>query len=111
MHSEKNSATKEETVLIENRSSHQRYSMKKDVLKNFTKFTGRSATLLKRRLWQRCFPNNFANDGCKNLQRFIFKLLKPFCLSSERGFKIFSNYKKLATKLTFPGKCFINKSL
>ena len=33
MHSEKNSATKEETVLIENRSSHQRYSMKKDFLK------------------------------------------------------------------------------
>ena len=26
-------------------------------------------------------------------------------------FKRFSNYKKLATKPTFPGKCFINKSL
>ena len=26
-------------------------------------------------------------DGCKNLQRFSFKLLKPFCLSSEQGFK------------------------
>ena len=25
-------------------------------------------------------------DGCKNLQRFIFKLLKPFFLSSEQGF-------------------------
>ena len=24
-------------------------------------------------------------DGCKNLQRFSFKLLKPFCLSSEQG--------------------------
>ena len=34
--------------------------MKKDVLKNFTKFTGRAATLLKR-LWHRCFPKNFAN--------------------------------------------------
>ena len=26
-------------------------------------------------------------DGCKSLQRFSFKLLKPFCLSSEQGFK------------------------
>ena len=50
-------------------------------------------------------------DGCKNLQRFSFKLLKPFCLSSEQGFKAFSNYKKLTTKPTFPGKCFIKKSL
>ena len=25
-------------------------------------------------------------DGCKKLQRFSFKLLKPFCLSSEQGF-------------------------
>ena len=57
----KNSKAKEETVSIENRSSHQRCSMKKDVLKNFTKFTGRPATLLKKRLWHRCFPKNFAN--------------------------------------------------
>ena len=35
--------------------------MKKDVLKNFIKFTGRPATLLKERLWHRCFPKNFAN--------------------------------------------------
>ena len=26
-------------------------------------------------------------DSCKNLQRFSFKLLKPFCLSSEQRFK------------------------
>ena len=50
-------------------------------------------------------------DGCKNLQRFSFKLLKPFCLSSEQGFKVFSNYKKTRIKATFPGKSFINKSL
>ena len=35
--------------------------MKKDVLKNFTKFTGRPVTLLKTGLWHRCFPKNFAN--------------------------------------------------
>ena len=57
------------------RSSHRRCSMKKGVLKNFTKFTGkhlcqslffnkvaglRSTSLLKKRLWYRCFPVNFA---------------------------------------------------
>ena len=33
--------------------------MKKDVLKNFTKMTGKPATLLKKRPWHRCFPENF----------------------------------------------------
>ena len=56
------------------RSNHSRCSVKKGVLKNFSKSTGkhlcqslfnkvaglRSATLLKRRLWHRCFPVNFA---------------------------------------------------
>ena len=56
------------------RSSHQRCFIKIDVLKNFTKFTGkhlcqsffvnkvtglRPATLLRKRLWYRCFPANF----------------------------------------------------
>ena len=56
-------------------SKHQSCSMKKGVLRNFTKFTGkqlcqslffdkvaglRAATLLKKRLWHRCFPLNFA---------------------------------------------------
>ena len=57
-----------------NRSSHRRYSIRKGVLRNFGKFTGkhlcqslfvnkvvgRPATLLKKRLWHRCFPMNFA---------------------------------------------------
>ena len=56
------------------RSSHQRCSIKKCVLENFSKFTGkhlchslffnkvaclRSATLLKARLWHSCFHVNF----------------------------------------------------
>ena len=56
------------------RSSHRSCSVKKGVLKNFAKFTGkhlcqciffikvaglRPATLLKMRLWHRCFPVNF----------------------------------------------------
>ena len=57
------------------RSSHRRCSVRKGILKNFAKFTGkhlcqslffnkvtglRPATLLKKRLWHRCFPVNFA---------------------------------------------------
>ena len=56
------------------RNSHQRCFMKKGVLRNFKKFTGKRlcqslflnkvaglkpATLLKKRLWHRCFPVNF----------------------------------------------------
>ena len=50
------------------RSSHQRYSMKKGVLRNFTKFAGKHlcqspffdkvADLRPARLWHRCFPVN-----------------------------------------------------
>ena len=63
--------TKQQTTT---RSSQQRCSMKKSVLGNSTKFTRkhlyqslfvnkvaglRPATLLKKRLWHRCFPLNF----------------------------------------------------
>ena len=37
----------------------QRCSVEKGVLRNFTKFTGKVTTLLKKRLWHRCFPVNF----------------------------------------------------
>ena len=42
----------------------QRRSIRKDFLRNFAKFTERHlcqrrATLLKKRLWHRCFPANF----------------------------------------------------
>ena len=51
-------------LLTKRRSSHQRYSLKKAVLRNFAKiFTRvwglRPATLLKKRLWHRCFPVSF----------------------------------------------------
>ena len=35
-------------------------------------------------------------DGCKNLQRFCFKLFKPFCLSSEQGLN--GNYIEYESK-------------
>ena len=58
-----------------NLRSHRRCSVKKGVLRNFAKLTGkhlwqnlffnkvaalRPATLLKKKLWHRCFPKNFA---------------------------------------------------
>ena len=55
------------------RSSHRRCSLRKGDLRNFVKFTGkhlcrsvlfnkglRPATLSKKKLWDRCFPMNFA---------------------------------------------------
>ena len=65
----------EKSVAIAFKSSRHRCSMKKCVLRNFTKFTRkhlcqslffnkaagvRLATFSKKRLWQRCFPVNFA---------------------------------------------------
>ena len=51
------------------RSSHPEVFCKKGALKNFTKFTAKNtfarvsflASLLKKILWKRCFPVNFAN--------------------------------------------------
>ena len=58
-----------------NRRSHRRCSVRNGILRKLAKFTGkhlcqslffnkvsglRSLTLLKRRLWHRCFPMNFA---------------------------------------------------
>ena len=57
------------------RRSHQRCSLREDVLRNLSKFTGkhlcqsllfnkvaslRPSTLSKNKLWHRCFPMNFA---------------------------------------------------
>ena len=73
-------------IQIAIRSSHQRCSLTKGVLKNFAKFRGKHlcqvlffikvaspTTLLKKRLWHRCFPVNFA------------KLLRiPFSVNTSR---------------------------
>ena len=63
------------TIQMTIRSSHQRCSVKKGVFRNFAKFTGKHLcqvlpfnkvaspepeTLLKKRIWHRCFPLNFA---------------------------------------------------
>ena len=79
------------------RSSHQRCSIKKGVLRNFTKFTGKHlcqslffnktfSTLLKKRLWHRCFPVSFLKflrtPLLQNTSgRLLLKLITVFNLS------------------------------
>ena len=98
-----------------NRSSHQRCSMKKSVLRNFAKFTTkhlcqslyfnkvaplRSATLLKKRLWHSCFPVNFTKFLRTTSLRNIFFLdncswIKGFynsSLGNEVDFKDIMNF-------------------
>ena len=89
------------------RSSHQMCSVTKGVPRNFAKFTGkhlcqslffnkvaglRPAILLKKRLWHRCFPVNFAKflrtpflqNTSGRLLLFIFlECLAPFCSKCE----------------------------
>ena len=88
------------------RSSHRRCSVKKGVLRNSTKFTGkqlchslffnkvaalRPATLLKKILWHRCFPVNFA------------KFPRTTFLKNTSGWLLCFNTLKYST---FPGKTF-----
>ena len=100
------------------RSSHQRCSIKKGVLRNFTEFTAKhlcqslffnkvagrmSATLLKKRLWHRCFPVNFVKflrtPFLQNtFGRLLFKLTHFRSIRSHMFFKIgvlknFANYR------------------
>ena len=82
---------------ISSRSSHRICSVRKVVLRNFAKFIGkhlfqslffnkiagiRPATLLKKRLWHRCFPVNFA----KSKEHLFYRtsLSDCFCSSSQR---------------------------
>ena len=67
------------------RSSRPEVFSKKGVRRNFAKFTGkhlrqspetRPATLLKKRLWRRCFPVNFAKFLRTPLQNTSWRLLQ-----------------------------------
>ena len=70
------------------RSSHQRCSMKKGVLRNFGKFTGKHlcrASFLIRRLWHRCFSVNFLNIFLRTpfVIEPLWWLLLKICISDE----------------------------
>ena len=99
------------------RSSHWRCSVKKGVLRNFAKFTEkhlceslflnkvaglRPATLLKKRLWYRCFPVNFAKF-----------LTKPFLKNTSWRLLLKGNQNllKIESRRTFCGWGRCNKQL
>ena len=116
------------TQVVVYRSSHQRRSMKKDVPRNFAKFSGkhlrqslsfnkaahlRPATLLKKRLWLRCFPMNFAKflrtpflqntqatASGKNKRSFTEATL---ALSSQQKSSVCSMFQKKAKRKTKTG--------
>ena len=80
---------------MNNGSSHKSCSLQKSVIKNLSKFTGkhlcmglffnkvaglRVATLLKKRLWHRCFPLKFAKfSKTPFLQNTSGRLLLEYC--------------------------------
>ena len=85
------------TIQMTTRSSHQRCSARKGVLRNFSKFTRKHlcqvlfykkvagpepATLLKMRLWRRCFPINFA----KFLRTLFHRTPLKDCSSAIQNF-------------------------
>ena len=98
----------QQNVLLMYRSSHERYSVRKGVLRNLAKFTGnhlcqglffnkvaglRPATLLKKRLGQRCFPVNFA----KFLKTLFLQNTSVWLLLMSSIFELWSElslYKK-----------------
>ena len=65
--------------------SHQMCSVRKGVLRNFAKFTGkqlRPATLSKKRFWNMCFPANFVKFlRTPSLQTTSERLLLPILFS------------------------------
>ena len=85
------------TIQMTTRNSHQPCSVRKGVLRNFAKFTRKHlrqvlsynkvagpepATLLKKRLWHRCFPMNFAKFPRTPFHRTplndCFSTMQPF---------------------------------
>ena len=65
------------------RSNHQRCSIEKGVLENFTKFTGKHlfqvGSFIKKRFWHRCSPVNFVKflrtPFSQNTSRWLLKVL------------------------------------
>ena len=91
---------------------HRRCSMMKNVLGNFSKFTGlRPATLLKKRLWHRCFPVNF----CKIFETVFYRTLPGdfFWLhvsTYSKGNKRWNKHKEKYIFTSFKSLCWIENS-
>ena len=73
------------------RSSHQRWSVRRSVFTNFTKFTGKhmcQSLFLNKvaGLWRRCFPVNFLKGTffTEHLQWLLLHI-KVFCLENQKS--------------------------
>ena len=86
------------------RSSHQRYSIQKGILKNFTKFPGkhlcqnlffnkdaglRLATLLKNRPWYSCFRNTYSEEHLRTVTSGLS--LSLFLMCGWQSFRKLNN--------------------
>ena len=68
------------------RSSHQRYSVRKGVLRSFRKFTW-GLQLYQKRLWRKCFPVNFVKFLRTSFsQNTFWRLLLPFFVKYKNAY-------------------------
>ena len=87
---------------VTSRSSHQRFSVRKGVLRNFTKFTRKHLyqSLFSDKVaglipWHRCFPVNFAKFlRTPFLQNTSGRLLLYFIVSFKNGYLIWEESSK-----------------
>ena len=104
------------------RSSHQRYSVRNCILRNFAKFTGKHLyqslffnKVASLRLWQRCFPVNFA----KFLRNLFYRTHLGDCFScflgilksDQKTFQNFFYFNDSPSKMMKNAFCFILKAL
>ena len=93
---------------VHSRSSHQRCSIKKGVLRNFTKFTGKhlckslffnKVAGLRNRLWHRYFPVNFVIFlRTPFFTEHLWCLLLPFLRDTLKAFDDFKNKQQNCMK-------------
>ena len=97
--------------------SHRRCSLKKGVLKNYTKFTGKHlcqslfankvpglipATLLTKTLWHRCFPENLVNIlRTTFLQNTSVRLLLKHQKDAQNLFKVNIEDNRIMSLISF----------
>ena len=111
-----------EGLLFIFRRSHRSCSLRKGVLRNFAKFTGkhlrqslffnkaaRHATLLKKRLWHRCFPVNFGKlPRTTFLQKTSGRVLLYFRLTINACHEdIHLSHMRVQTFLYSQWQCFL----
>ena len=116
-------------IQMTTRSNHQRCSVRKSVLRNFAKFTGKHlcqvlfynkgpATLLKKRLWHRCFPMIFVkflrtpfhrtplNDCFSTIQHFLAENPSKVLNGQQQHKGVTFHWSKISSLLVTVSKLF-----